>query len=101
MVEKEGETYIQSGDDGDDAHDNVHLVGRPTDDEGGVDHFDNDGDALGRQPGANDDDGGGEYEHDRRDPKQEHVSRGIEERPIRAVSVRSRAVVKGKRREDV
>jgi hypothetical protein len=101
MEKNEGETDVQPGDDGDDADDNVHLVGRPTDDEGGVDHFDNDGDALGRQPGADEDDGGGEYEDDRRDPKQEHVSWGMEKRPFGTVNVRGRAWVKGKRRKDV
>ena len=69
----------------------------PTDVEGGFDHFDNDGDALGRQPGANDDDGGGEYEDDRRDPEQEHMSQGMEHGPIGPVSVRGAG--RGKRKE--
>ena len=95
---KRAETYVQSGDDGDDADDDVHLVGRPTDGEGGVDYLDNDGDALGRQPGADADDDGGEYEDDRRDSKQEHVSRGMEQRPIGAVSVRGAGRGEGKER---
>jgi len=65
-------------------------MGGPTNGVGGVDHFDNDGDALGRQPGADADDDGAEYEDDCRDPKQEQVSRGIEQRPIGPVSVRGR-----------
>ena len=77
MIGKKGETYIQSGDDGDDANHNVHLVRRPTDDEGGVDHFDDNGDALGRQSCANRDYDGGEDKDDRRDPKKEHVRRGV------------------------
>jgi len=76
-------------------------MGGPTDSEGGVDYFDNDGDALGRQPGTDGDDDGAEDEDECGYPKQEHVSGGTEQRPIGAVSVRGRAGVKGKRREEV
>ncbi len=51
----------------------MDLVWRPNPIERGVHLFDLDGDALGRQPGAEDDDGSGEYKNDHRDRKQEHV----------------------------
>ena len=83
-MKERGETCIQSGDDSDDADDNIHLVRRPTDDERGVDHFDDYGDALGRKSSADGDYGGGEDKDERRDPKQEYVSRRVEQGPLGA-----------------
>lgn len=57
---------------------------RPTNDERGVDHFDDDGDALGRQSSADGDYGGGEDKDERRDPKQEYVSQRVEQGPLGA-----------------
>jgi hypothetical protein len=57
-------------------------VRRPTDDKRGVDHFDDYGDALGRQSSADSKYGGGEDKDERRDPKQEYVSRRVEQGPF-------------------
>ena len=43
---------------------------------------------LGRQPGAEDHKGSGEYKNDRRDPKQEHGSRRIGQGPLGAARAR-------------
>ena len=50
--------------------------------ERGFERFDYDGDALGRQPGAEDDENGGEYKDDRRDSNQEHVSQRFRQGPL-------------------
>jgi hypothetical protein len=39
-------TYIQPGDNGDDANNDIHLMWRPADGERGIDHFNDDRDAL-------------------------------------------------------
>jgi len=60
----------------------VGLVWRPNLVEGRVHLFDHDGDALGRQRWAEDEDDGAEYKGDRRDPEQEHVFQRAEQGPL-------------------
>lgn len=74
-------TYIQPGDNSNDANYNIQLVYRPADGKRGFDHFDDKRDALGRDPRAKDDHDGSEYEDDRRDSEHEHVSQRMEQRP--------------------
>ena len=74
-------TYIQPGDNSNDANYNIQLVYGPADGKRGFDNFDDKGDALGRESRAHYDYDGGEKEDDRRDSKHEHVSQRMEQRP--------------------
>ena len=62
----------------------MDLVWRPTPVERGIPPFDQNGDGLGRQPRAEDDDDSGEYKDDRRNPKQEHLFTRAKQGPLGA-----------------
>ena len=83
-MKERGETYNQSKNSSDDGDDNVDLASRPKPVQRGVDRFDYLGNALGRHPRAEDDDGGAEYKDNRGGPKQEHGSRRMGQGPLGA-----------------
>jgi hypothetical protein len=77
-------TCIQSGDSSKDSDDNIHLVGRPADGEGGIDLFYNGRDPLGRQPRTKNNHRGSQYEDKRSGSKHEHMSWRVEKGAFRA-----------------
>ena len=77
-------TCIHFDDGSYDAGGYVHFVGRPADDERGIDKFYDHRDALGCQRRADDDRSGSQYKDDCRGPEHEHMSRRVKEGPIGA-----------------
>jgi hypothetical protein len=73
------ETYIELDDSGNDPRGYINFVGRPANGEGRIDDLYDNGNALGRQPRANDDRGGSQYKDDCRDAEHEHMSWRVEQ----------------------